>query len=167
MLVAFSRVWFFAPLWTVCSPPGSSVHGILQARILKWVAIPFTRGSSWPSNWTQIPCIAGRFFTIWTTREAPFLPIAITNWPGTYIYLIHKTSPWHRIYYCLHFADWRNWDTEKLQSWVTELEFKPCQSSSFFHICPPQQSPTSYMRIPQDSFPSVSHVVYPYHFHNP
>ena len=53
-----------------CSPPGSSVHGILQARILKWVGIPFSRGSSWPRDQTRVSCIAGRFFTIWVTREA-------------------------------------------------------------------------------------------------
>ena len=53
-----------------CSPLGSSVHGILQARILKWVAIPFSRGSSRPRNWTQVSCIAGRFFTNWATRES-------------------------------------------------------------------------------------------------
>ena len=46
-----------------CSPPGSSVHGIFQAGILEWVAIPFSRGSSWPRDQTQ-------FFTIWATREA-------------------------------------------------------------------------------------------------
>ena len=54
-----------------CSLPGSSVHGILQARILEWVAIPFSRGSSWPRGWTWDSCIAGRFFTIWATREDP------------------------------------------------------------------------------------------------
>ena len=47
-----------------CSPPGSSVHGILQARILEWVAIPFSRGSSWLRDWTWISYIAGRFFII-------------------------------------------------------------------------------------------------------
>ena len=47
---------------TNCTPPGSSVHGILQARILEWVAIPFSRGSSWPRDWTQVSCITGRFF---------------------------------------------------------------------------------------------------------
>ena len=47
------------------SLPGSSVHGILQARILGWVAISFSRGSSWPRNWTQVFCIAGSFFTNW------------------------------------------------------------------------------------------------------
>ena len=53
-----------------CSPLGSSVHGILQARILEWVAIPFLRVSSQPRDWTQVSCIAGRFFTIWATKEA-------------------------------------------------------------------------------------------------
>ena len=53
-----------------CSPPDSSVYGILQARILEWVAIPFSKVSSQPRNWTQVFCIAGRFFTIWATREA-------------------------------------------------------------------------------------------------
>ena len=53
------------------SPPGPSVHGILQARILEWVAIPFTRGSSPPRDWTWVSCIVGRFFTIWASRGAP------------------------------------------------------------------------------------------------
>ena len=47
-----------------CSPPGSSVHGILQASILEWVAIPFSWGSSQCRDWTRISCIAGRFFPI-------------------------------------------------------------------------------------------------------
>ena len=46
-------------------------HGISQARILEWVAISFSRGSSQCRDWTQISCIAGRFFTIWISREAP------------------------------------------------------------------------------------------------
>ena len=48
-----------------------SVHGILQARIMEWVAIPFSRGSSWPRDWTQVFCIARRFFTDWDTKEDP------------------------------------------------------------------------------------------------
>ena len=52
------------------SPPGSSVHGILQVSILEWVAISFHRGSSWPRDLTRVSCIAGRFFTILATREA-------------------------------------------------------------------------------------------------
>ena len=54
---------------TLCDPvdyslPGSSVHGILQARILEWVAIPFSRGSSQPRDRTQVSRIAGRFFAV-------------------------------------------------------------------------------------------------------
>ena len=52
-----------------CSLPGSPVHGILQARILEWVAIPFSRGSSQGRDQTQVSCVAGRFFTVWATRE--------------------------------------------------------------------------------------------------
>ena len=51
---------------TLC-PPGSFVHGIFQARILEWVAISFSSGSSRPRNQTWIFCIAGRFFTICKT----------------------------------------------------------------------------------------------------
>ena len=50
-----------------CRPPDSSVHGILQARVLAWVAISFSRGSSWPKAWAQVFHTAGRFFTIWLT----------------------------------------------------------------------------------------------------
>ena len=52
-----------------CSPPGSSIHGIFQARVLEWVAISFSRGSSRPRDWTQVSRIVGRCFTIWATRE--------------------------------------------------------------------------------------------------
>ena len=51
--------------------PGSSVHVILQVRILEWVAIPFSRGSSQLRDWIQVSCIlVGRFLTFWATREA-------------------------------------------------------------------------------------------------
>ena len=54
-----------------CSPPGYSVHGILQAGIVERVAMPFSRGSSWPRDQTQVSHIAGRLFTIWASRGAP------------------------------------------------------------------------------------------------
>ena len=53
-----------------CSPPGSSTHRILQARVLEWVAISFSRGSSRPRDRTQVSRIVGRRFTVWATREA-------------------------------------------------------------------------------------------------
>ena len=57
-----------------CSLPDSSVHGIIQSRILEWVAISFSRGSSQPRDWTQVSCIRGRCFNLWDTREAGFKP---------------------------------------------------------------------------------------------
>ena len=68
-----------------CNPPGSSVHEIFQARILEWVAISFSRGSSQPRYQTQVSCTAGRFFTNWATREAT--PIQYTN---TYVWSLER-----------------------------------------------------------------------------
>ena len=62
-------VWSLNPVWLL-RPHEPSVHGILQAKILEWVAISFSRGSSWPRSWTQVSCTAGRFFTSWGMREA-------------------------------------------------------------------------------------------------
>ena len=70
----FSRLQFFVTPWTVCSPPGSSVHGILQARIVEWVALPSSRESSQPRDQTRVSCFAGRFFTTWATRVALQVP---------------------------------------------------------------------------------------------
>ena len=55
---------------TLCNPMNYMVHGILQARILEWVAFPFSRESSQPKDQTQVSCIAGGFFTSWATRKA-------------------------------------------------------------------------------------------------
>ena len=55
---------------TLCDPMDYTVHGILQAKILEWVAFPFSSGSSQPRDQTQVSHIAGRFFTSWATREA-------------------------------------------------------------------------------------------------
>ena len=54
-----------------CNPPGSSVHRIFQARILEWIVISSSRGSSWPRSRAQVSCSAGRFLTNWVMREAP------------------------------------------------------------------------------------------------
>ena len=66
------------------SPPGSSVHGIFQARVLEWVAIPFSRGSFWP---TWVSCSVGRHLTVWATREVLFTgdwPLLNINWQVRY-----------------------------------------------------------------------------------
>ena len=69
-----------------CSPLDSYVHGVLQARIREWAAISFSRGSSWPRDQTWVSCIAGRFFIVWVTREAPtflwqWFNICFLIWP--------------------------------------------------------------------------------------
>ena len=84
MLVAQSSLTLHNPIGS--SPSGSSVYGTSQARILEWVAIPFSRGSSQPKDQIQVSCIAGKFFTIWATREP----------------LIHNKIP-----ICLQWRSWR------------------------------------------------------------
>ena len=78
-----------------CSLPGSSIHEIFQARVLEWVAISFSRGSSQPSDWTQVSHIAGRCFTIWgrcfTTREAhkeSDMTKQLSTAPQTYLHVV-------------------------------------------------------------------------------
>ena len=68
-----------------CSLPHSSIHGVLQARILEWIAMPFSRGSSWPRDQTQVSCIADRFFTTWAQGKpvpiwTAFLPFEVPNY---------------------------------------------------------------------------------------
>jgi len=67
------------------NPPGSSVHGILQARILEWIAIPFYRESSRLRDQTRVSCTAGRFFAVWVTREAPWTTCThlLFDWPNS------------------------------------------------------------------------------------
>ena len=77
-----------------CSPPGSSVHGILKARILERVAISFSRGSSQPRDQTQVFRIAGRHFNLWATREAQLelKHIEKSYSPWNSIFVIKKKS---------------------------------------------------------------------------
>ena len=72
MLRHFSHAWLFATLWTIACQASLSM-GILQARILEWVAIPFSQGSSQPRDRTQVSCTAGRLYTVWAIRKAPVL----------------------------------------------------------------------------------------------
>ena len=70
MLLVFESSESCSVVPTLCDPMDYTVHGVLLARILVWVAVPFSRGSSQPRDWTQVSHIAGRFFTNWATREA-------------------------------------------------------------------------------------------------
>ena len=87
---------------TLCDPMDYTVHWILQARILEWVAFPFSRGSSQPRDWTQVSLIAGRFFTNWTIREAHML------WGMCPIQCISQDIHWNIIHIqcCTHSGDY-------------------------------------------------------------
>ena len=77
-----------------CSLPGSSIHGIHQARILEWTAISFSMGSSRSRDRTQVSCIVGRRFNLWATREAHMyigcIYIYIHTHTHIYIYMNYK-----------------------------------------------------------------------------
>ena len=88
------------PCPTLCDP---MVHVIFQARILKRVAISFSRRSSWPRDWTWVSCIVGRRFTIWTIREVrgwgrggEEATIYRENWCQVHLLIIRETSSWDR-----------------------------------------------------------------------
>ena len=68
-----------------CSPPGSSIHGSLQARILEWVAISYSRGSSWPRDWTHVSYI----YLSWQVGSLPLVP------PGRPLNISHKSREKH------------------------------------------------------------------------
>ena len=86
-----------------CSSPGSSVHRIFQVRVLEWVPISYSRGSSWPRDGTRISCIADRFLIIWDTREDLIryinamkkftlwefkeVPLSATYWDNSYLWV--------------------------------------------------------------------------------
>ena len=88
VLVAQSCPTFCDPM--NCNPPGSSVPGVLQARILEWLAIPFFRRSSQPRNRTQVSCNAGEFFASWST----ILRIFMVHICIVLFCLLDYLSPW-------------------------------------------------------------------------
>ena len=92
-----------------CSPPGSSVHGIVQVRILEWVTILFSWGSSQPRDQTWVFCIAGRFFTVQATRGALFTAISLK--PRPVLDTLKQTNtnkkP-HNIFEILNDNEWTN-----------------------------------------------------------
>ena len=75
-----------------CSPPGSSVYGISQARILEWVAISFSRRSSWLRDWTHISCTANRLFTTEPPGNPPYMHYNYIQWKQ------NKTSDLRKIF---------------------------------------------------------------------
>ena len=85
LMFAFVVVWSLSYVWLFCdpmdcSPAGSSVHRISQARILERIAISFSRASSWPRDWSHVSCIAGRFFTIEPPESPIFTLFSFYSW---------------------------------------------------------------------------------------
>ena len=89
---------------TLCDPMGYTVHGILQARILQWVAFLFFRGSSQPRDRTLISSIAGGFFTSWATRKALIcrdaLCLLLNNSLNKYLFRYYSST-----YFCLYLTN--------------------------------------------------------------
>ena len=117
-----------------CSPPGYSVHGILQARIVECIAISFSRGSSPPRTRTRDSCLRGGFFTTWVSREAQFLPLHLLFLPMN----IH-----HLRLSCLRLAPFHASETKETTSYST-----------------PWKMANSYLNVPTESFRVCSYLLF-------
>ena len=109
--------------WTVAHQAPLSM-GILQARILEWFALPSSRGSSQPRDWIQVSSIAGRFFTVWATREAQ------EYWSGSLSFLqgifLTQELNWHLLH-CWRILHRRSYQgtclcTEQAYKWEFSIE---------------------------------------------
>ena len=127
-----------------CSPLGSSVHEISQARILEWVAISFSRRSSWPTDQTHIPCIWRQIFYCWAIREEKSSCSQFVH------YILISCFPWVAyIYMCvLLLWDVRSWWSYTCKRHNTSEKLSQCADSLFwfpnsgrFLIHPAKQSP--------------------------
>ena len=111
-------------LWDTmdCGPPGSSVHGILLARILQRVAMSSSRGSSWPRDWTRVPCVfctAGIFFTHWAIWEAHIRSGDRIKWHSDIFKYLNSLKKCKR-----SFTDFLNWELgAEMCQWTMSLLF--------------------------------------------
>ena len=142
-------------------------------RILEWVAYPFTSRSSWPRNWTAVSCIAGKFFTNWTIREAPrFTPNAFWSWT----FKSHPPlPPWLKLFSLFHSLreSIPNWKLRvqhnmfcKLSSllpWQYTLFTQFC-TENYTHICDRLSSLSHNNLYFQHASPSLREVI---HLHQP
>ena len=139
---------------TLCDPMDYTVHRILQARMLEWVAFPFSRGSSQCRDWTEVSCIAGGFFINWAIREAHYL---VYKWPcfrwqamsacwvpGVFFFffsrsLLIEASPSYDNRLFMRDADWET--TQGRHQWPSSIEKNWVQVKSWRtrfeeeHIC--------------------------------
>ena len=87
---------------TLCDPMNYTVYGIVQARILEWVAIPFSRGSSQPRDRTQVSCLAGGFLNSWATREAHSTVEWVNKLWHIHMVEYYKQRKWISYHYMRH-----------------------------------------------------------------
>ena len=142
---------------TLCDPmdyssPGSSVHGILQATIMKWLAIPFSRGSSYPRNWTGVSHTAGRFLTIYlykvlycfqniTSFNAQNSPLRWERllWP------LYSISPFCNVINHVHCPTWTLFDFMRIILFLTfSSAFEPSEEVI---ICQSLLEPSTLWRL--------------------
>ena len=103
-----------------CSPPDSTLHGILQARILEYAAISFSRGSSQPRDWTRLSHTAGRRFTYWATVK----PMGVSSW-----------TPWSKrgnaakLHECAQLDPWPLWPWRMSQTMKNPSRARPAHFS--------------------------------------
>ena len=104
---------------------GSSVHGIFQARILEWVAIPFSRGFSWPRNWTNVSYVSCTgFFASWATRESSNQKAIQFNLPSSHsLYQTTQPASCGVLFLAALILTWQNISTWNFESFTCSLTF--------------------------------------------
>ena len=117
-----------------CSPPGSSVLGILQARILEWVIIPFSRGSSRPRERNQVFCTTDRLFTSWSTEKAHTTSQSLLKFISTELLMLSNHLIFcHPFSCCLQFFPrWTIKSRSTSQERIPKIQTSPL--GSVFHL---------------------------------
>ena len=124
---------------TLCDPMDYTIHGMLQAKILEWLAFPFSRESSQPRDWTQVSHIAGGFFTSWATKAAQKNELSIGKiWQGQ----LGKIPRKNRIILCFRHTSldsWVNWlyiETKMDKTLVLSSNLSRCTTHPLSFINP-------------------------------
>ena len=131
------------------SLPGSPVHGIFQARIPEWVAIPFSRGSFQPRDWNWVSCVTGRFFTVWVTREAQ-IKVSLTFFCSLFSLLNFSLDPhFQLLIWYLIWMSALSWKSQNIQIFSVSSSSFMCLSKTMTLPCftltsKPPQVPLCY-----------------------
>ena len=115
-----------------CSLLDSSACEILQARILEWLAVHFSRRSFWFRDWTQVSCIVSRFFMVWATREGQIIYTNHLLWQVHFQMLRNKQWVEKRSYWPLSLRIWKTKRNKQIMAnkWFNSVQFSSVQSLS-------------------------------------